>query len=203
MNCAETVAQKMGHQDPDVVAGALTVLGFAGYKGQKFEEYIAPMISSHPEAKVRAAAVQALGHLGSYLKTPSVVAMGLEDSEALVRVKACEAIAEIEDTTQHEAVAKLLKDTSPEVQGAALRTLGGFVGYSAEMESVYVDKLKDVLVTMLGAGRTRESALSAICDMGGKAPAACVGAVVEALSDKDSTTRLAAVAAVAAMEEAF
>jgi len=200
LNIGDAIANKLGHQDAEVQAAAMTVIGLLGPKGAKYEQYISPA-QGHPVAQNRAAAVEALGHLGPFLNNPEVVAGSTEDDAPLVRVKACQALAEIEATSKHKMIAKLLEDPVPEVQSAALLALGSFIGISLEMQSEYESKIGEVITKMLGSDRTKSAALDAVAAMGDRAPSSCVSAVVAALSDKDCTTRMSAVGAIGAMGE--
>lgn len=200
LNIGDAVATKMGHQDPEIQAAAITVIGLLGPKGSKYEQYLAPAMQ-HPVAQNRAAAIEALGHLGPYIVNPEVVVGSAQDAEALVRVKVCQALAENESTNSHKTLAKLLDDPVPEVQSAALMALGSFIGTSLEMQSEYESKIGQVLEKMLGSSRTKSAALDAAAAMGDRAPSSCVGPVVAALSDQDCTTRMSAVGAISAMAE--
>mmetsp|Transcript_84481 Transcript_84481/g.262316 ORF Transcript_84481/g.262316 Transcript_84481/m.262316 type:complete len:605 (-) Transcript_84481:116-1930(-) len=200
LNVGDAVASKLGHQDPEVQTAAVTVIGLLGSKGSKYEQYLAPCLGN-PSAEMRAASVEAIGRLGPYFKDSEIVAGSAVDSEALVRVKVCQALADMEATSKHETLSTLLSDPVPEVQSAALVALGSLVGISLEMQSQYGSKIGDTLEKMLDKARTKEAALDAVAAMGEKAPPSCVGSVVAALGDADSSTRAAAVRAIGAMGE--
>jgi len=198
LNVGDAIAQKAMHQDPEIAAAAVACLGILGHRGGKYEPLLVQLMN-HPVVAVRAAVVETFGHLGAYLKDTSAVAGATADAEPLVRVTACQAIAEMEATQCHEAVAKLLEDAVPEVQCAAIQAIGSFIAVSLEMESVYASKVGGALEKMLAGGRTRSAALDAIYEMGEKAPSSCVAATLAALADKDYGTRQSAVAAVGSM----
>lgn len=194
LNVAHQVARLTTNSDPEVATAAITCLGLMGHKAAPHEQLLEALLSNG-NASVRAAAVESWGRLGIFFSNMEAVAPSAKDADATVRAKFCAAAAIMEATSLHESVSALLSDSVPEVQGAAIEALGGFLVVSQEMQSIYGEKVAEVLGKMLEKPRTRAPALDTIAMMGEQAPAACLSAVVGALADGDIFTRASAVAA--------
>lgn len=197
---AQQVSRHATHQDPEIATAAITCLGLMGFKAQKFEQLLEGCTQS-PVGSVRAAAVEALGRLGPYISGVEVIKGAATDAEGAVRAKFCQAAAEMEATSLHASVSALLEDPVPEVQCAAIESLGYLITISQEMQSLYGDKVGDYLSKMLASSSTRVAALDTIADMGEQAPSSCTSAVVGALGDADIFTRHSAVAAFSVLAE--
>lgn len=200
---AEPVSKLMGHADPEICAAAVKAVGAMGAAALRFADDIAEYLLKHPDASCRAAALAALAGQGSDSDrlVRQAVASCVSDAEPSVRASALQALAAMQATGQARQVrAAMAEDPSEAVRSAALETLASFVAASEEVEGICSpETLEAPLARMLADAGSRLAALAAIRRLGDKAPRACVGAVVDALSDRDGETRQAAAAAVGAL----
>lgn len=204
---SERVVTLLGHQEPEVVAGAVLALGCMGRSGAQYAEFMMQMLG-HPHPVPRGAACEALGQLGPDLApttAPGAVAnTALHSPEARVKVAGIHALGALKATDQWQVVNILAQQDSAQVSAAALETLNLMMAASAEVESqVGPENKEKLLMDALASKSKKNSALVSLSYLGAKAPPACTNVVVDALGAKDCTTRQAAVAAVASMSEAI
>lgn len=200
MHLGEAVKECMGHQDPEICTAAVNAMGTMGMTIFRYSDDMATYLLKHPNAKCRAATVDALAKLGEEATQDvrSSVAHCLNDADPQVRTVALRAVAAMRVSSGRiDIVRKLLKDPVSDVRAAAIETLSHCVSVSLEAESICTqDFLAEELASLLASSRTRHSALVAIQQLGSKAPGSSAGEVVSALADKDAVTRQAAAVAV-------
>lgn len=185
---ADAVAAHLDAQDEYVIASAATALGHFGSQGVDKGGRRLAELSHHPSSMVRIAVAESFGNLGPLAKQHAKAVSALvRDKESLVRVVALHALGDMEAHSEAAVAAAALEDSCPEVVSAACDALSSLGQVSEETGSSLVAGLRD--------GRTRFSALSALVDLGDKAPAECAAGVAECLADADSATRSMAVAA--------
>jgi len=198
------IAQLLGHQDPDVATAAVLALGSMGRAAAPLVQYFVMMLGN-PNDMIKIAALEALASVGPTGDAAmcSAIASLASGGASAVRVAAITTLGAIDAFDQWQALLAALGDTSPRVRAAAIESVGCMASKSLEVESLF---LKDIKVNtyndLLADAKTQQSALASIAQLGTKAPAGVLGAVVKSLSAKDCSTRQAAVAAIGSMAEA-
>lgn len=200
------IASLMGHQDPEVAAMAAMTLGTMGKGAAKYAQYFVMMLAN-PSEVIKIAALEALGsvgHTGQQEFSNAVVSLAVNGDTSAVRVAAISALGAMEATEQWDTLSKMLKDSSPKLRAASIEAVGRLVSKSLEVESMFPkDEQVKTYKEALADWRTRQSALNSLIYLGAKAPTGVFSAVVDSLSDKDISTRQAAVAAITSMASAM
>jgi len=203
LKIGDRLMRLLGHPEPEVAATAAWACGATCL--HKATDFLLQGLG-HPTVSCRAACIEAIGKMGppiDFGHSKAIADSATNDQEPACKTAAAKALGEMEATECFEAVSGLLQDPVPEVKAAAMETIGLFIGMSQEVESMFPPETVSSLVTSMCADdRTKQSALLAVYNMGGKVPESCAGVVASCLGDKDITIRLAAVAAVGAMPEA-
>jgi HEAT repeat protein len=140
------------------------------------------------DAKLRAAAMRALGQVPAAPDTLQRLHAGLSDDDAWVRYYACQALGRLADATAVEALKGLLRDDAGQVRVAAVEALShlpGEAARSALRASTRTDDPDMQRAALLGLGLTRDDASLPI--------------FLEALRHGDASTRLIALSALASV----
>ncbi|MCC5788217.1 MAG: HEAT repeat domain-containing protein [Opitutales bacterium] len=140
-------------EEEDLEVKVSLVRGLARFEDEESQAQVLPLVHSEEE-DLAIIALQTLGRMG--LPVPGeVVEKALEDSRWRVRVAALEALVELEQTSEREAVAARVLDDDAFVRFTAVQVLAElFEGRAVEdLEKAYhaFDDIKPIVVRAFGA----------------------------------------------------
>jgi HEAT repeat protein len=224
---------------PEVRRAALRILGYFGYPSG-FEAFQAALHEGDPrlrdaaaaglaiideprarpllretatqhDAKLRAAAIRALGQAETSEDTRAALRAALRDEDAWVRYYACQALGRLRAEDALDAIRDLLSDPAGQVRVAAVEALSHLAGGLSALRDCVKSADPDVqraallglglradvgsLDTFLEAARSADSAtrLVALSALAGVPGAQAIEALTDAARDPDEAVRTAAV----------